>query len=99
MFFMSEWRGHKERRAVYDAETGDHSAVSGIYRRGCHLAEPAAQKEMKAGRIMTGKKEGCAVKEQEVRKETDLQGLRELVRQLEDGQMLTVSLGEEEDDA
>ena len=44
-------------------------------------------------------KEGCAVKEQEERKETDLQGLRELVRQLEDGQMLTVSLGEEEDDA
>lgn len=54
---------------------------------------------MKAGRIMTGKKEGCAVKEQEERKETDLQGLRELVSQLEDGQMLTVSLGKEEDDA
>ena len=54
---------------------------------------------MKAGGIMTGKKEGRAVKEQEERKETDLQGLRELVSRLKDGQMLTVSLGEEEDDA
>ena len=54
---------------------------------------------MKGRESMTDKKEGCAVKEQEERKETDLQGLRELVRKLEDGQMLTVSLGEEEDDA
>jgi len=54
---------------------------------------------MKGRESMTDKKEGCALEEQEERKETDLQGLRELVGRLKDGQMLTVSLGEEEDDA